>query len=94
MKSSDQLIFEGDGGYIQVTSLGTAVGITVPNNAKGALINVQGQAVRFRADGTNPTASVGFPLSVGSIMKYTGPLQALRFIEQAAGAVLNIVFIK
>lgn len=79
-------------GYQQITSLSSSTALTVPENTTFAMIGIEGQAVRYRADGTAPTASVGKQLAVGQEMKYTGDLKALRFIEVASGAKLNISY--
>ena len=53
---------------------GTAVGLTLPTNLKPkrALIhNESGGDVRWRADGTAPTASVGELLKVGERIDWT-----------------------
>lgn len=87
-------------GYQQITSLSSATGLTVPVvdpnglNAKPsiALITPEGQAVRWRDDGVAPTATVGMPLAVGVTFQYDGDLTKVKFIEQTAGAKLNISY--
>lgn len=80
-------------GYLQVTSLSTAAGLTVPSNASWALIQAQDQAVRWRDDGTNPTTSVGMYLAAGDTLTYDGTnLANLKFIEVTASAKLNVSF--
>ena len=80
-------------GYQQITSLSTATALTVPAGTAFALINAQTQAVRWRDDGTDPTASVGYPLAAGSEIQYnSASLSRLKFIEQVASATLNIVY--
>lgn len=87
-------------GYQQITSLSAATGLTVPSVDKlgnkiqptFALIVPEGQAVRWRDDGTDPTASVGMPLAVGIALQYDGDLNRIEFIEQTAGAKLNISY--
>lgn len=79
-------------GYQQLTSLSSAVGLTVPGGATRALLVAETQAVRFVDAGSDPTASVGFPLAVGQPFTYTGNLRALRVIEQAASAKLNVLY--
>ena len=57
-------------GYQQITSLSSAASLTVPTTDKNgsfqkptfALIICETQNVRWRDDGTAPTASVGMPL--------------------------------
>jgi hypothetical protein len=79
-------------GYQQITSLSASTGLTTPEGARYARIACTGQDVRWRDDGTAPTASVGMPLPVGAEMLYSGKLEALKFIEQSASAVLNIAY--
>ena len=87
-------------GYQRITSLSGATALTVPQrdatglNAKPtlALIVAETQAVRWRDDGTDPTASAGMPLAVGVTLQYDGDLSRIRFIEQSAGAILNISY--
>jgi len=80
-------------GYQQITSLSAAAALTVPAGTILAIITPEAQAVRWRDDGTNPTATVGYPLAVGSELRYTAAqFAALRFIEQTASAKLNIVY--
>ncbi len=84
-------------GYQQITSLSTTTALTVPADASGrkasiCIISTQTQGVRWRDDGTAPTASVGYPLLVGSEMTYQGALERLKFIETSASATLNICY--
>jgi len=48
--------------------------------------------VRWRDDNVAPTSSVGMPLPVGVTLQYDGDLTMIRFIEQVAGAKLNISY--
>jgi len=87
-------------GYQQITSLSSSTALTVPYaDVNGlncrpvmALITAEGQAVRWRDDNVAPTASVGMPLAVGVTFQYDGDLTMIRFIEQVAGAKLNISY--
>lgn len=79
-------------GYQQITSLSSATALTVPAGAKRALIRPEAQAVRWRDDGTAPTASVGMQLDFGETLPYTGNLLSLRFIEISSGAKLNVAY--
>ena len=83
-------------GYQQITSLSGSTALTVPTTGQQlpvyAIIRPQTQAVRWRDDGTAPTASVGYPLAVGEELKYGGDLKAIRFIEQAASAAINVSY--
>jgi hypothetical protein len=79
-------------GYQQITDLDPAVSLTVPVGATKALIVCTAQAVRWRDDGTAPTAAIGIPLAVNTALEYDGRLNAIQFFEQVAGAVLNISY--
>lgn len=79
-------------GYQQITSLSASTALTVPTGATMALIVADTQGVRWRDDGTAPTASVGMPLAVGVSLSYDGDLKAIRFIQQAASATLNVSY--
>jgi len=93
-------------GYQQITSLSGSTALTVPTAATGSgaasgastqkptrcIIIPETQAIRWRDDGTAPTASVGYPLAVGSELKYDGDLAAIRVIEQVASAKINVIY--
>jgi len=86
-------------GYQQIT-VDTSKGLTVPAtdpnglNAEPvfALIVAEGAAVRWRDDGTAPTASIGMPLAVGVPLQYDGDLNKIRFIQQAATGIINVSY--
>ena len=79
-------------GYQQITSLSAATALTVPTGATLAVIAPLTQAVRWRDDGVNPTASVGMPVAAGAYFSYDGDLSRIRFIQQTASAELNISY--
>ena len=87
-------------GYQQITSLSSATGLTVPQkdiaglagSPRIAIITPEGQAGRWRDDGVSPTATVGMPLAVGVTLQYDGDINQIKFIEQSAGAKLNITY--
>jgi hypothetical protein len=81
-------------GYQQVTSLAASTALTVPAGATYAQIRAETQDVRWRDDGGAPTAAVGTPLAAGETLNYDGDLSAVRFIEQAASAKLNVSYYK
>lgn len=86
-------------GYQQITTLSSAQALTIPTNicASGitfAVIVAEAQAVRYRDDGTDPSATVGQPLAVGVALEYSGSLTKIKFFEQAASAKLNILYYK
>lgn len=80
-------------GYQQISSPAASTALTVPDNSKMAVISVETQAVRYRDDGTAPTAAIGMPLAAGvSQFEYVGDLSAIRFIQAIAGAVINVSY--
>ena len=81
-------------GYQQITDLSAATALTIPTGATTAVIVAEAQAVRYRDDGTSPTASVGQPVAVGVSVTYTGPMSKVKFIEQTSGAKLNVLYYK
>lgn len=85
--------FLGQNGYVQETSLATATGLSnIPNKSQFVVIQCEGQDVRWRDDGVDPTASVGMVLSAGQELIYTATIANLKFIEVAAGAILNVSY--
>jgi hypothetical protein len=81
-------------GYQQITSLASATSLTVPTSSSvtWALICVETAPVRWRDDGTAPTASIGQPLTAGQCFQYAGPLTAIQFIAQSGSPVLDISY--
>lgn len=74
--------------FESITVSTTALGLTAANLAKGvaAEITVENGSIRFRTDGTAPTASVGHLLNDGDVLYLDNPsdLSALRMIRDAA----------
>lgn len=73
-------------GYEILTVGATAAALTVPANATKALLVVEGTStnrLRFRVDGTDPTASVGTPLQNTQTLTVEGAetLAAFRAIR-------------
>ena len=89
-------------GYQQIVGLAASTGLTVPTvqvNAQTgqrpviALLQAETQAIRWRDDSTAPTATVGMILNVGDApYPYDGDLNAIRFIQVAATATLNVSY--
>lgn len=91
--SSSAIILDANwqpAGYEQITDLSSAVDLGVKGRA--ALIQAEGDDVRWRDDGTDPTDSVGVLLADGQDMFYTGNLYALKFIETTGSGILNISY--
>ena len=87
-------------GYQQISTLTSAVGLTVPTvDVNGlsckptmAIITPEGTGVRWRDDDIAPTAAIGMPLAVGVTLQYDGDLSKIKFIEQSASSKLNISY--
>jgi len=87
-------------GYAQAASIDAAQNLpgvgspaAIPKGAYTIAVLVpEGQAIRFRDDGTDPTAAVGAPVAVGQEYIYSGNLSTIRVISQVAGAKLNVSY--
>lgn len=79
-------------GYQQITALASAAALTPPAGATVAYVTVEGQAVRWRDDGTAPTASVGNPVPANAQLVYSGNLAAIQFIQQTASAIIDVSY--
>ena len=82
------------GGYQRVTSTASAFGMpSPPAGARRAIIQAEGQALRWRDDGQAPTASVGMTIPAGGELRYDGAdMSALRLIAATSGAIANIAY--
>lgn len=84
-------------GYCQLTSVSSATAISscsggIPARAAWAVLCVDTAAIRWRDDGTAPTASVGMPVASGQCFYYSGTFSTLRVIAQTGSPVVNISF--
>lgn len=82
-------------GYQQITNLSSAVGLTVPDEARVAILQTETQDIRWRDDGTDPTDSIGMVLSKDSkeeSFMYAGDLSAIKFIAATGNPVLNVSY--
>jgi hypothetical protein len=82
-------------GCQQITSLASAAPFaSIPTGAKLATVTPEVQPVRYRDDGTAPTASIGPLLYPGLVWSYSGPLASIQFIQTAASATIDVCFYK
>lgn len=84
-------------GFQQITTLSAAAALTIPAGTRKALIQAEGQAVRWRSDGTDPTAAVGMRILTtadrpAEITLEMG-LDAAKFIEETSGAKINVTYL-
>lgn len=85
-------------GYWQAT-VTTLTAVSIPaacgSNPSLAVIKAEAQALRYRDDGTAPTATVGQPIATSDIpIQYEGTISALQFIAQTSGGIVDILFYK
>ena len=79
-------------GFEKLATLTSAKGlVNVPANAIGALIQAEGEAVRWQ-DVAEPTAVLGMLLADGDTLWYTGDLSKIKFFENAATAHINCTY--
>ena len=81
-------------GFQTLTVSSTAVALTVPATARLAVLTILTDNIRYRDDGTNPTATVGMLVVAGSdIVVCGGPsLGAFRMIRQTTDATVSVSY--
>ncbi len=82
-------------GYEQFAAgaINAATALTFPVGTQVAIFKPAAQAIRFRDDGTDPTAAIGYPVAVGTEYIYcSGSISRLKVIAQVAGAVLDVLY--
>jgi len=92
VNAAGQLAIQGAPPYkytalgVQQVSVSTTA-VVLPTVATSTIVQVcvEGNPVRYRDDGTAPTATVGILAGVGCF-SYSGPLTAMQFIATAAGS--------
>jgi len=76
-------------GYAQVVGISSAISPPVPGRI--LILMPEAQGIRIRDDGTDPTATVGFLITAGTIYEYKGDTSKLKIIEDAASTTLNVL---
>lgn len=81
-------------GYRQVTATVAAFALpTPPAGTRRTVIQAEAQGLRWRDDGTDPTAAIGMLIPSGGELRYDGAtIGALKLIAAAAGAIANISY--
>lgn len=85
-------------GLMQSISAGTlaaATNLSPPLGATVAQICVETAGVRYRDDGTSPTASVGMPAVAGTnpyCFQYAGPLTQVQFILISGSPTMDVSY--
>jgi hypothetical protein len=80
-------------GFVQMTGMSGSTALTsIPTGAKLALIQAEAQTIRWRDDGTAPTASIGMTIAATVMLVYDGNLSRIRLIEATGGAIANVSY--
>jgi hypothetical protein len=85
-------------GFCQLAPLASATTLSscsggIPARARLVALRAEGATVRYRDDGTAPTATVGQPILVGDRpLIYSGTLSALQFIAASGSPTLDVLF--
>jgi uncharacterized protein YfaP (DUF2135 family) len=83
-------------GFQQVTAaqLASAIALTLPVGTERAEIQAETANVRYRLDGTNPTAAIGAIVVAGAhqprVITIEGGLKAAKFILESGSPLLNV----
>lgn len=80
-------------GYHQLASGDITTATSVPGTGSIVMIQAEGQNVRYRVDGVNPTATVGILLAAGECHTLNvgeGNISNIKVIEAAVGGILNV----
>ena len=78
-------------GYEHISEPLVSTALTVPKGSQRALLTSGGGDIRWRDDGTAPTATVGMIIPMNTSLLYAGDLGAMRIIG-AVNIVLNITY--
>ena len=84
-------------GYCQFTASSSAQTLSAascatPVRTAWAVICIETAGIRWRDDGTAPTASVGMPVAAAQCFYYNGTFSALSIIAQSGSPVVDISF--
>lgn len=80
-------------GAYQQMSVTTVVNLTtVPAQATYALISPETNGIRWRDDGTDPTAAIGMPVAAGSTLTYDGDPTKIRIVSQSGTSTVNVSY--
>ena len=87
-------LFFGKGQSFEQLSVTTsAQQLTVPSQAKSALVSVDSADIRWRVDGTDPTTSTGHLLSDGQYFEFFGDeIENLSVIATSGTAKVAVTY--
>lgn len=80
-------------GHQQIAAFSTVQSLSVPQGATVAIIRTETNNIRWRDDGTAPTASVGMLLlPTDDYLFYTGSLSTFQVIPVTGSATLDVAY--
>lgn len=81
--------------FEQITVSTVAIGFTVATLAEGnyAVVSIETNPIRYRSDGTNPTAAVGHLAAAGTVLEVCGKSAARNFKMIRQGAADATAFV-
>lgn len=89
----DRPLRNAGGTQTALTISDTAISLTVPTGANSAVIGVRGASIRYRDDGTAPTATTGIQVDAGDVIVVcSGSIARFQMIRTAGDATVNILY--
>ncbi len=80
-------------GCVQMSTLSSAIALSsIPEKARLVYIQAETQSIRWRDDGTSPTASVGNLIQAGDTIEYDGDISQVKIIETTTSAKANLAY--
>lgn len=80
---------------LTAVQLGSAIGLTIPAGADRCIVQAEGAPVRYRLDGTSPTAAIGMRLlqtdSPREFVLEVG-METVKFIAESGSPLLNVTY--
>lgn len=75
------------------STLTAATGLPIPANAEIAWLQAESANIRYRLDGINPSSTTGLIMRNNEPpIEVQGQLELMRFIQESAGAKLNVQY--
>jgi len=79
-------------GYQRLVSITTSTALTVPDGTTEIRLQAETKPIRWRDDGSPPTASVGNYIPAGKSIKYLGDVSAVRVFGEDSTAILHVAY--
>src|SRR3954465_10159446 len=87
-----QIIVSSSAMYANAGKYGGSIISGIPVGTSFLRVTCEGNPIRWRADGTAPTAAIGKPLAVGAELIFSeAQLPGLQFIAQSGSSTIDIV---